>query len=294
MPMKLAIIANPVAGRGKAYRRLTALLEHWPDVNWEVELLTTRGPEHARELARALSVTRPDLLAVCGGDGTISEVACGLQAPSFPVAVLPAGTANVLAREFGISHDPRRALEQALRGKPAWIDSVTLYGRPSRRFLLMAGVGFDAKVVARTRPLLKARIGMAAYVISILSEILRYPFHEFRVITESGSYSATSCIISNCRFYGSGMIFSPNANPRDGELDLVLLEGNNRLAYLSFLISAQLRRPRDGPQVKRCRSRAVRIEGPRGIWVQADGELVGTLPVEMEIFPSSFPLVLPG
>jgi diacylglycerol kinase family enzyme len=210
------------------------------------------------------------------------------------VAILPAGTANVLAREFGISHVPMRALEQALRGKPIRIDSVRLSGRSNRRFLLMAGVGFDADVVARTSLLWKARIGMAAYVISVLSELLRYPFHEFRVITENGSYSATSCIISNSRFYGSGMVFSPNANPRDGELDLVLLEGNNRLAYLSFLISAQLRRPRDGPQVKRCRARAIRIEGPRGIWVQADGELVGTLPVEMAILPSSFPLVLPG
>jgi diacylglycerol kinase (ATP) len=292
--MKLAIIANPVAGQGKAYRRLQAYLSQRPLPDCRVDFLTTRGPEHAGELARGLAGDPPDLLAVCGGDGTICEVASHLPEASFPVAVLPAGTANVLAREFGLARDPIKALEQALRGRTCRIDSVELLARNSRRFLLMAGIGLDAQVVAQTRPRLKAKIGMAAYLISILTEIVRYPFPEFRVSTEDSSYSATSCIVSNARFYGSGLVFSPQANPRDGELDLVLLEGRNRIRYLSFLIRAQLRRPWGAPFVTRCRARRIRIEGPRGIWVQADGELIGTLPVELKLLPASFPLIVPA
>jgi diacylglycerol kinase (ATP) len=292
--MKLVIIANPVAGRGKVYRRLQGLLSRWPYPDWEVELLTTRGPEHAGELALGLAGAPPDLLAVCGGDGTVSEVAGSFPGLPFPVAVLPAGTANVLAREFGISSDPSLALKQALRGTAHKIDSARLSGRSSRRFLLMAGIGLDGQIVAQTRPALKARIGMAAYVLSILKQISTYRYPSFRVMTENESYEATSCIVCNARFYGSGMVFSPQADPRDGELDLVLLEGRSRIRYLLFLLSAQLRRPWNASFVKRCRARTVRIEGERGIWVQADGEPVGTLPVDIEILPSSFPLIIPG
>jgi diacylglycerol kinase (ATP) len=291
--MKLAIIANPVAGRGRAYRKLQKLLARWPHPDWEVELLLTRGPEHAGELALRLAGKLPDLLAVCGGDGTISEVASSLPDPPFPIAILPAGTANVLAREFGISPNPAIALVQALSGTVQRIDSVRLAGRSTRRFLLMAGIGFDAQIVCQTTPSAKARIGMMAYVISIMKQISTYRFPTFQVATEEKTYSASSCVVCNARFYGSGMVFSPQADPRDGELDLVIVEGSNRIRYLSFLLSAQLRRPWDGSFVKRCRARTIRVEGARGIWIQADGELVGTLPVEMKIFPSSFPLIVP-
>src|SRR5437867_6736846 len=114
--MRLSIIVNPIAGGGRAYRRLERRIRNWPYPDWEVELHLTRAPGHAGAIARKLSDRPPDRLAICGGDGTINEVISGIAACEIPIAVLPAGTANVLAREIGLPLDPWRALEVALQG----------------------------------------------------------------------------------------------------------------------------------------------------------------------------------
>jgi diacylglycerol kinase family enzyme len=214
--------------------------------------------------------------------------------PPFPVAVIPAGTANVLAKELGLPADPVEALRKALVGRTRRVDMGILKGRFERRFLLMAGVGFDAYIVSKVRPALKARIGEAAYLIEVMRRIAGYSYSRFQVITESGSFSATSCIVANTRGYGGGLVFSPDAALSDGLFDLLILEGSSWLGYARFLRSAQRGKPRDFPWVRRCRCRTVRMEGPRGIWVQTDGDLVGTLPVDITIVPSSYPLVVPA
>lgn len=292
--MRVSIIANPIAGRGRAYRKLQEYAGRWPHQDWEVELLPTQCPEHAGEIACELASRPPDLVAVCGGDGTVSEVASRLPDPPFPIAVIPAGTANVLAKELGFPADPVEALRKALVGRTRRVDMGVLKGRSERRFLLMAGVGFDAYIVSKVRPALKARIGEAAYLIEVLRRVAGYSYSRFQVITEAGSFSATSCIVANARGYGGGLVFSPDADLSDGLFDLLILEGSSRLGYVRFLRSAQRGKPRDFPWVRRCRCRTIRMEGPRGIWVQTDGELVGTLPVDITIVPSSYPLVIPG
>ena len=88
-------------------------------------------------------------------------------------------------------------------------------------------------------------------------------------------------------------MFSPDADMADGLLDLLMLEGSSWFGYARFLYSAKRGKPRQFPWVRRSRCRTVRIEGPRGIWVQADGELVGSLPVEISVVPSSYPLIVP-
>ena len=95
--MKLSIIANPVAGGGRAYRSIQDHVRHWPHPEWEVEILTTRSRNHAGLLAQELVSHPPDVLAICGGDGTVNEIATHVPQPTYPIAILPAGTANVLA-----------------------------------------------------------------------------------------------------------------------------------------------------------------------------------------------------
>ena len=291
--MRVSIIANPTAGKGRAYRKLKEYVAQWPHQDWEVELLPTECPEHAGEIAFELASRPPELVAVCGGDGTISEVASRVPDPPFPVAVIPAGTANVLAQELRIPADPVEALRKALVGRPIRVDMGIVKGRSERRFLLMAGIGFDAYIVSKARPALKARIGEKAYLIEVLLRVAGYSYSRFQVITETGSFNATSCIVANARGYGGGLVFSPDADLSDGLFDLLILEGSSWPGYVRFLRSAQRGKPRDFPWVRRCRCRTVRVEGPRGMWVQADGELVGTLPVEITIVPSSYPLVVP-
>jgi diacylglycerol kinase family enzyme len=180
--LRLAIIANPISGGGRAFKRISRLIQEWPHSDWEVAFHPTRCTEHAGVLARELLDQPPDLLAVCGGDGTLNEVVSSVPEPPFPVALLPAGTANVLARELGLPLDPIQALHVALQRDVRRVDLGILRGRKLHRFLLMAGIGFDAHVVSRVRPK-KRRLGLAAYYGATLRALMSYSFPEFRLLT---------------------------------------------------------------------------------------------------------------
>jgi len=292
--VRISIIANPRSGRGRAFSRIKDYVRNWPHSNWEVEVLATRAPGHAAELARTLASRPPDLLAVCGGDGTVNEVANGISDPPFPVAVIPAGTANVLARDLGIPMDPVEAIRVALRGSIRRVDLCFLQGVVARRFLLMAGAGFDAYVVARTSSAFKDRVGIAAFYQSTLQSLATYRFPEFALAVEGLLIQATTCVVANSRGYGGGLVLTPAADMTDGLLDVVAVQGRSRMNLALFALTALLRKPRSYPWVRYARARSLKIDGPPEVMVQVDGEQIGTLPAAIHLVAHSFPLVVPS
>jgi diacylglycerol kinase (ATP) len=291
--MKLAIIANPISGGGRAFRRIGRLKQAWPYPDWELDLYPTKCREHAGVLARDLLEHPPDLLAVCGGDGTLNEVVSSVPAPPFPVAMIPAGTANVLAHELGLPMNPVQALEIALKKVVRQVDLGIVLGRNRQRFLLMAGVGVDAYIVSKIRPR-RRLLGMANFYLASLRAFRTYAFSEFRVLGGDETLSATSCIIANAHSYGGGLVFTPDADMGDGLFDVLILQGKPGVEHFRFILSAWLGKPRQVSCIQRRRLPAVRVEGARGVWVQADGELMGALPIDVTMTPASFPLVVPG
>jgi len=290
--MKLVIIANPIAGGGRAYRRIQAYLRQWPHPDWKIEILTTRRRDQAGLFAEGLLEDPPDILAICGGDGTVNEVASRVPHPPFPIALLPAGTANVVARELRIPLDPVRALQVALNGAVRRVDLGEL-GAGARRFLFVAGIGFDAYVVAKVRPDLKNKIGMAAYAAAIISCLRNYSFPEFQVVVEGRSYTATSCLACNAKSYGGGLLFCPEADMGDGLLDVLVLEKQSRIALARFLLQAWRGKAENREWIHRLRARTLQIEGGDEALVQADGELAGSPPVKIGLTHAAFPLVVP-
>jgi len=291
---RLIIIANPSSGRGRVLRKLRTYLRNWPHSGWQCTLLETQGPEHAGLLAREACVDPPDVLAVCGGDGTLKEVVSSIPDPPCPVGIIPAGTANLLAQEIGMPVEYRRAIEVILEMAVRRVDLGVLKGRSLHRFLLMAGIGFDGYVVARLRPAAKRRFGVAAYVAKALRSHLTYPFEQFQVTVDGAVYPATSCIVANACRYGGGLRLTPDADISNGSLEVLVVQSASSYAYVWFILSALAGRTPHSPFIRRFRSRGARVDGPRGIWVQADGEAVGTLPVEISLAESAFPLIVPA
>ncbi len=291
---RLAIIANPISGGGRAFKKLKQHIKVWPYTDWEVELHATKCAEHAGVLARAMLERPPDLLAVCGGDGTLHEVISSVPAPPFPVAMLPSGTANVLARELELPLDPIQALELALKGVVRRVDFGSLRGRQQRHFLCMAGIGLDAYIAATVRPQLKRRIGMASYYVASARALMSYPFPEFHILLPGETLTVTWCLIANTHSYGGGVVFVPDADMNDGRFDVLYVQGKARMSICRFLFSAWRGKPRLGEIAHRRRLAALKIAGPGGLWVHADGELVGSLPQEVTLSPASFPLIVPG
>jgi diacylglycerol kinase family enzyme len=132
--VKAVIIVNPISGRGRSLKTIELILGKKPFPDWEFEVLPTAGPGSAGVLSKELRLRPPDLLAVCGGDGTLNEVVSAIPDPPCPVALLPAGTANVLARELNLRRSSgNRARAQDPPGRPrqagiAGIASIPAYG----------------------------------------------------------------------------------------------------------------------------------------------------------------------
>ncbi len=291
--MKAVIIANPKAGGGSAYNAVRRRLRDWKYENWEFEILETGRRNHAGEMALALAENPPDLLAVCGGDGTVNEVASFIPSPPFPVAVLPAGTANVIARELKLPLNPVRALDVGLRRSVRMVDLGELGPGARRRFVFAAGIGFDAHVAAGVKPAWKEKLGMGAYALEILRGLRAYSFREFQVVADDRTYTATSCLAANAKSYGGGFLFCPQAEMQDGLLDILIIQGKSRIKLARFLLSALLGRAERNDWTRRIRAGSLAVEGPAGIPVQADGEPAGELPLEISLIPSTFPLVVP-
>jgi diacylglycerol kinase (ATP) len=289
--MKLSIIANPTAGGGRAYKAIQRCVAQWAHPDWEIEILTTRDQNHAGLLAQALLDHPPDLLAVCGGDGTVNEVASAIPDPPFPVAILPAGTANVLARELGLPLDPVRALQIGLKRIVRRVDLGLLDSGTRRRFLFVAGIGFDACAVAWVPPGLKKKLGIAAYAVAIVECLRTYSFSEFQVTIDGRSVAATSCLVCNSRRYGGGLLFCPDADMSDGIFDVLIMQTRSRFAVAYFLIQAWFGNPIAREWIQRLRGRNLRIDGSAEVLIQVDGESAGCLPADISLAPTRFPLI---
>jgi diacylglycerol kinase (ATP) len=294
-PRRLLVLYNPTAGARKR-RKLEHFLAHLRDLGAQVSLSETRGPGHAEALARAADPARLDAVVVAGGDGTINEAANGLAASKLPLALLPLGTANVLANEIGL---PRslKALALLAAFAPAravWPGEATAEGAASgRRFLVMAGIGFDANVVEHLDLAWKRRLGKLAYVASILGRLCDYRPCFYRGEVDGAPVEGASLVAAKAHFYGGRFVLAPRARLAEKRLEVVVFGHAGRGAALGYMAAMTL------GLLQRCRSlrilpgRSVRLLEPAGAAVQLDGDIQLRLPARLGIAPTPLMLVMP-
>ncbi|HEX3498037.1 MAG TPA: YegS/Rv2252/BmrU family lipid kinase [Stellaceae bacterium] len=291
---RLLVIYNPAAGRRSA-RRLRRFLDHLARLGVPVELRATATRGDAEEFARVAASGEFDAVVAAGGDGTINEVVSGLGDADLPLALLPLGTANVLANEIGLPRNPERLALIAATGKarPIWTgEVVTTSG--VRRFVMMAGIGFDASVVAGIDPARKRRLGKLAYVAEIVVQLARHRDMRFRVRCAGEEIPVAAAVIAKGRFYAGRFVLAPEARLDAPTLEVVLFLRGGRLAVLRYLVAMALgcvHRLRD---VRILRAESVAVTGPPGAPVHADGDIVATLPVTMGVASRPLRLIRPG
>lgn len=288
---RAVVIYNPAAGQRRR-RRLAAALEELARLNCLVELRPTDGPGDAEALAHAAAGESPDVVVAAGGDGTINEVVNGLiRAPAAPpLAVIPLGTANVLAWELGLKGRPRAIARAIVHGRRRSLHLGLVNGR---HFVLMVGVGVDARAVAGVSGALKSRTGRLAYLVAATQSVLRYGFPVCRAIVDGEEHAARSVVVMNGRCYGGPFVPAPEAGVDKPGFQVVLMKNGglwHALRYGAALVLGRLHRLRD---VEVLPGREVRITGEAGAPVQADGDLVATLPAEVTVADRVLDLVWP-
>jgi diacylglycerol kinase (ATP) len=288
--MNLKLIANPAAGSAALarIRRLVALLEQG-GASVDLTLTTRRGD--AQRAAAAAKDGGFQRIVAAGGDGTLNEVINGLAPGDLPLAFVPMGTANVFALEAGIPFDVEQACALALHGRPR---PVYLGAANGRRFLLMAGVGFDAAVVGRVNLRLKRRFGKLAYLVSALQVLCGPPPGALQLTTDRGEqYRAYGAIVSNARLYGGRFVISPQADMQDDALAVCLFLRPGRFALLRTAVRIAVGRPPGPREVRQLRVQSLTATG-NGIPVQIDGDYLGELPQTFQARFGELQVVFPS
>ena len=262
----------------------------------QVTVAPTTGPNTAGAIARESIARGADLIVAAGGDGTINEIAEGMVHSRVPLAILPAGTANVLAVETGLGVQPERVAEHLAQMHPRRIPIGHITadgGRVSRHFLLMAGIGLDAQIVYRVDAALKARAGKLAYWVAGW-RLFGRSLPEFDVTADGRTYRCSFALVSKVKNYGGDFSIARSVDMLQDRFEVVLFEGRSTLRYAKYFIGLLLNRVQGMKGLTVLRAREVRLSCPEDsrIYVQIDGEFAGHLPAEIRIVPDALTVLL--
>ena len=262
----------------------------------QVTTAPTTGPRTAGGIAHSHIAAGADLVVALGGDGTINEVAEGMVHSSVPLAILPAGTANVLATEMRMGSDPRRAAVNLAEWLPRRISvgKVTFEdGRVSRHFLLMAGAGLDALMVYRVNTALKDRVGKLAYY-AVGARSLGDSLAQVQVEIEGRTHECSFALLSKVRNYGGDFEIASSVHLSDDQFEAVLFEGRNPLRYVGYFVRLALNRLAGRKGVTTLRTCCAKLASTSEcVYVQVDGELAGRLPAEVRLVRDAITLLVP-
>jgi YegS/Rv2252/BmrU family lipid kinase len=291
------LIFNPTAGGvhrnpGQIERLVRALQAH----GIEVAPLATTCCGHATSLARQAVSDGAEVVIVCGGDGTINEVAQSLVGTGTALAIWPSGTANVLAEELRLPRNPI-ALAKLIADDQAFPISVGCATKPEtgwrRYFLLMAGIGLDATIVQGVDLNLKRLTGIGAYVASGLGYLARFPLTPFTIDFNGKRYESTFAVIANAARYAVCFTIAPQAKMDDDKLDVCLFNSRSRLAYLGYAFLSMTGKHTRSSGVIYQEAGKVDANSNDAALVQLDGDVVGRLPMQFEIVPRSLRVIAP-
>ena len=292
---RVLILMNPKAGARTNRPLVDSVASQLNRDGLEVE-----GLSDLQLLARTVGdPLRTGVRAViaAGGDGTVAAVVNTLPPPT-PLAVLPLGTENLLAKYLSVRADPVRLAQTISHGATVALDA----GKAGDRlFLLMAGVGFDGEVVRRVHQRRRGHIRHLSYAKPILDSIRSYQYPEIRVVCDAGegaaagmrseragdggSFAARWLFVVNLPRYAAGLQFVPHAVGSDGLLDVCAFRHGSLLVGIRYLAGVVAGKHLDWNDCTICQTRSIKIESDRTVPYQLDGDPGGFLPVEIGVLP---------
>jgi diacylglycerol kinase (ATP) len=288
------LVYNPIAGQRDRRAQMSALIDRQRQRGIELVNAPTSGRDDATEIVRAFLARGIDLVAVCGGDGTVSEAAAGLIHSSVPLAILPGGTTNVLARELNIPLDFEGAEALLGDGVPVTLRFAYAGDRP---FLLWAGVGFDARIEDKAIAWLKRRMGRMGIAVTAYAEFFRYEFPRMEVTIDGVVHKATYAVACRARRYAGDWIIAPDARLDGGDLDVMLFSHRER--WRLFRLFQHIRAGKSGhlqnglARIVRGQEVSIRSLESYAVEVQLDGDCLLETPVRFRVGTETVQVLVP-
>jgi YegS/Rv2252/BmrU family lipid kinase len=270
---RAAVVVNPTkVDDDEAFRKSVRQVmdEHgWDEPLW----LETTPEDPGRGQAESAVSAGAGLVLACGGDGTVTACAEGVAGTGTPLAIIPKGTGNLLARNLGLPMGTDEALAVALGGVQRPIDAGRVNGT---LFVVMAGLGLDAQMLSGTSEPLKKRLGWLAYAVSAARHLGDRPMR-VTVSADGGPgrrMRASALIVGNVGWLRGGLPLLPDARPDDGMLDAVVLIARGPAAWLAVAANIALRRPARG-RIHRVQFTELRVTLDQEQPWELDGEVMG-------------------
>ena len=280
--MKASVIINPVAGAGRT-GTIGACVDLARSVlgshNYEADVRVTTSPDDALAFSREAVRNNASLVIAWGGDGTVNGAAAGVSGTGIPLAIIPGGSGNGLARDLQVPFDPARAMIIAATGQSRRIDAGDLHGH---LFFNIAGIGLDARIAGRLATHGHRR-GLIGYVFATVAEVRSYQTCAYsisKVVDADGrtlagdlvDHPAMFIALANSRQYGSGAQIAPKALLDDGLMEVVIVAPMSGVQILKHLPAVFGGRLEEGPGIVMRSAASMEISCVTEIAFHVDGE----------------------
>jgi YegS/Rv2252/BmrU family lipid kinase len=292
--MRVAVVFNPATGGGDTSGRKRDTQQALEAAGLDVLWLETTPEDPGQGLTAKAVAEGVDLVMAQGGDGTVMACVTGLAGTDVPLAVLPAGTGNLLATNFDIPADLEAAVDVAFHGDRVRLDVAAT---DDDRFVVMGGIGFDAAMLRDANPKLKEHLGAVAYVLSGFKH-LRRRATRFRLRLDDRpplERTGQGVLVGNLGRLQGGLPVMPDARADDGLLDVAVLQTRTVADWLALAVRVLLRRRRKDPQLETFQARRVEVHCDRPQPVERDGDPLDTPRdhLVIEVVPRALTLCVP-
>ena len=286
MRSSIILIGNPAA-RGASLKKFESASVFLREKGFDTKILLTEKSNDATRLASEAVREKPYAIIAAGGDGTINEVINGMVKSDIPLAILPLGTTNVLAKELGIPEHINKAIAAAVSRKPRTVSlgkielNTGTDSAYSRYFCLMAGIGFDGKTVHDINTAVKKKSGKAAYIFSGIKNLLSYSPNQLFYNIDGKEFTGFSSITGKASKYSGNFKITPDADLSDPTLYTCIFQGNRRIDLLRYVFKVMTGRLFDERDIVYLKSASVEVLGTAHI--QIDGDYLGISPAKITV-----------
>lgn len=286
----IAFIVNPVAGNGKAIKMIPKIEKIMKEKAQDYKIFITKFAGEGTKLAKEASNSGYDIVAAVGGDGTVHEVINGLKDTNAVLGIIPLGTGNDFARFFNIPKNIKKALEILINGKVNIIDSAII-----NKYITcnnIANIGIDADVALEVAKFKKFLSGIFAYLIGLFNVLIKYKPYDINIDIDGKKIKRKIMLAAfgNCSFYGGGFKILPDANPKDGFIDIIIVNKINKLKLLFLLPMAIIGKHTLLKCVETYKAKNIRVNMEKEVAICVDGEVLPSSHIELNVKKSAVKL----